>query len=1098
MRGKKKMGCKILAFVLSVCMLLTAQPNLWSGVAARAAEVVQSGTLDNLTWSLDADGVMTISGNGAMTDFTTGNYKNSPFYQYRSSMKKVVIEDGVTSIGSRAFAECESLTDVTVADSVENIGTMAFNQCTALVNVKLPRKMTSIGKQAFNLCENLKSFAIPEGVTSIENFTFSSCYSLMSVNIPKGVTSIGWQAFCDCSSLVNVTIPDSVTSIKEQAFLGCAFEEVTIPGSVTSIGYNAFEDCSRLGTVTFQGTTTIPTLDEQYDGVFNGCQFVTRNEKGIHVPSCQYLSQEGWSDYKSYIADAPHIKFSYTADGAVITQSCANCGEELGTAMLSVDSGADLNYTGSEIKPVKVTYSAGWVEKDNNKPGNEAIAYTNNTNAGTATAKLTIGGVTAQENFTIKAVSYTVAYSTNGGTIADENNFKKYTYGTGLTLPTPAKTGYTFDGWYEQSDFSGSKVTSISTTDTGAKTYYAKWTPSSYTISYNLDGGNVSGNPTTYTVESSTITINNPTKEGYTFTGWSGTDLTGSNNMTVTIPKGSTGNREYTAHWTDADYTVILNGNGGKGGTSLTSYKHGTEIALPTNWTRAGYTFAGWYEKADCTGTAVTKIPDTATGDKEYWAGWTPVSYSISYNLDDGTATGNPTSYTVESNAITLVNPTKEGYTFTGWSGTGLTGEQNTAVTIPKGSIGDRTYTAHWELKGYTVTLHTNGGTGGTNLTAYTYGTVTTLPTNWTKKGYVFGGWYDNENLTGTAVTSISATATGDKEYWAKWTDNIAPVIGTLTYNYQPKNLWQWLIGKDSLVITVPVTEEGSGADNITYTETPDGGTAETKTANITDGRAEITVSADFKGTVSIACTDKAGNTSANVTVGAGIASNGIIIEDNAPQIAFQAGNAERLPSGEYKTVPDITVTVTDNKDNAVSAGIASVSYKIGNGSEKTVAHDYTTGMVVNDSFTIPAGEISAGETEITVTATDNAGNSNPQRYTVKVHTHSGTLVPEVKPTCTTAGNEAYYTCTCGKWFSDSGCTDEITDHTKVVKKALGHDFSGKYQFDTEEHWMKCSRCDATDSREAHSFGEGSNHCTKCEFEKAGEGHTHTGELHER
>jgi len=195
--------------------------------------------------------------------------------------------------------------------------------------------------------------------------------------------------------LAGVVIWISVTSIGNSVFSGCTgLTSVTIPGSVTSIGYNAFKDCSKLGTVTFQGTTTIPTLDEQYGGVLAGCQFVTESTKGIHVPSCQYLSQEGWSDYESYIADAPHIKFSYTVDGAVITQSCANCGEQLGTATISVDSGADLNYTGSEIKPAKVTYSDGWVE-DNNKPDNTAITYENNIDAGTATAKLTIGGATA-------------------------------------------------------------------------------------------------------------------------------------------------------------------------------------------------------------------------------------------------------------------------------------------------------------------------------------------------------------------------------------------------------------------------------------------------------------------------------------------------------------------------------------------------------------------------------------------------------------------------------------------------------------------------------------------------------------------------------
>ena len=683
------------------------------------------------------------------------------------------------------------------------------------------------------------------------------------------------------------------------------------------------------------------------------------------------------------------------------------------------------------------------------------------------------------------AKTYTVAYSSNGGTIANEDNFKKYTYGTGMTLPTPVKTGYTFDGWYEQSDFSGSKVTGISATDTGAKTYYAKWTLSSYTISYELDGGTVTGNPTTYTVESSTITLNNPTKEGYTFTGWSGTGLTGEQNTTVTIPKGSTENREYTAHWTAAGYKVTLEGKGGTGGTSLSTYTHGTKVELPTDWMKNGYTFAGWYEDESCEGTAVTEIPANATGDKKYWAGWTANSYTISYNLDGGTATGNPTTYTVENNAITLVNPTKEGYTFTGWGGTGLTGEQNTAVTIPKGSTGNRTYTAHWKLADYTVTLHPNGGTGGTDLTSYTFGMGAAFPTDWTKKGYIFGGWYANADCSGAEVKEISATATGDKEYWAKWTDSIAPVIGTLTYNYQPKNLWQWLIGKDSLVITVLVTEEGSGADKINYTLMPDGGTAEQKTAEINNGKAEITLSPDFKGTVSITCTDKANNTSASVTVGAGAAPNGIIIEDNAPQIAFQAKNAERLPSGEYKTAPDITVTVADNKDNAISGGIASVSYKIGNGSEKTVAHDYTTGIIVNDSFTIPASEIPAGETEITVTATDNAGNSNPQRYTVKVHSHSGTLVPAVEPTCTTAGNKAYYTCSCGKEFSNSGCTDEITDHAEVIKKALGHDFIGKYQSDENGHWKVCSRCNVAQTAENHVFDDDNDtDCNQCGYRR--------------
>ena len=140
-----------------------------------------------------------------------------------------------------------------------------------------------------------------------------------------------------------------------------------------------------------------------------------------------------------------------------------------------------------------------------------------------------------------------------------------------------------------------------------------------------VDGGTVSGNPDFYTVESAAITLNQPTRIGYTFTGWSGTNLTGEDNLTVTIPTGSIGNRSYTAHWS-------LN------------------------------------------------------------------TYSITYDLDGGTAFGNPDSYTVESAAITLNEPTKAGYVFTGWSGTDLIGEDNLSVTIPAGSTGDRSYTAHWDF----------------------------------------------------------------------------------------------------------------------------------------------------------------------------------------------------------------------------------------------------------------------------------------------------------------------------------------------------------------------------------------------------------------
>ena len=294
----------------------------------------------------------------------------------------------------------------------------------------------------------------------------------------------------------------------------------------------------------------------------------------------------------------------------------------------------------------------------------------------------------------------TVRFDLNGGEgyIPDQLFFNDITAMI-LSPANPTKVGYqSFDGWW-YNGYTGYTKYNFTQPVTGNITLTAKYSsPKNYNISYTLNGGTAT-NQASYTVESDTIKLNNPTKPGYTFTGWSGTDLNGADNMTVTIPKGSTGARSYTA-----------------------------------NWTR-----------------------DT---------------YGITYELNGGTAATpqNPTSYTAESETITLNNPEKPGYTFTGWSGTGLSGTNNMTVTIPKGSTGNREYTAHWTPEIYVVTLNTNGGKiNSGNVTDYTYGQGATLPTDVTKAGYTFKGWYDNETFTGNPVATISDTDTEKKEYWAKW-----------------------------------------------------------------------------------------------------------------------------------------------------------------------------------------------------------------------------------------------------------------------------------------------------------------------------------------
>ena len=216
---------------------------------------------DNLTWKLDADGTLTISGTGAMKDYNSDD-NPSPASQKKDSVKKVVIEDGVTSIGDSAFSYCSSLTNITIPDSVTSIGDSAFSGCWDLTSITIPDSITTIGESAFYGCSSLTSITIPNSVTSIGAYAFSSCRSLTSITIPDSVTSIGNSSFSYCISLTSITIPNSVTSIGAYAFSNCWYlTSITIPDSVTSIGKSAFYKCSSLKTISLSCKSSLKRSD---------------------------------------------------------------------------------------------------------------------------------------------------------------------------------------------------------------------------------------------------------------------------------------------------------------------------------------------------------------------------------------------------------------------------------------------------------------------------------------------------------------------------------------------------------------------------------------------------------------------------------------------------------------------------------------------------------------------------------------------------------------------------------------------------------------------------------------------------------------------
>ena len=168
----------------------------------------------NLTWKLDADGTLTISGTGAMKNY---DYNDNPSPVYNNSnVKKVVIEDGVTSIGNSAFNECISLTSITIPDSVTSIGTYAFSGCRSLTSITIPDSVTSIGASAFNSCSGLTSITIPDSVTSIGNFAFYNCKNLTTISL-SCKSSLKKSDFGDKADLVSYTNQHLLTKTAAKA-----------------------------------------------------------------------------------------------------------------------------------------------------------------------------------------------------------------------------------------------------------------------------------------------------------------------------------------------------------------------------------------------------------------------------------------------------------------------------------------------------------------------------------------------------------------------------------------------------------------------------------------------------------------------------------------------------------------------------------------------------------------------------------------------------------------------------------------------------------------------------------------------------------------
>ena len=223
------------------------------------------GADGNIRWELSA-GTLTLSGRGEMRDYTDAHM--APWLDSASAIKRIVVKEGITSIGDLSFYNCDKALFVALPESVTKIGNRAFKNCFSLVGIQLPKSLEAIGEASFEACAALKSLDMPQALRSIGNYAFINCTALSTVSIPQGVTELGRVAFAYCTGLTRAEILCPLTRVPDWTFYGCtALRAVALPQTVTEAGEYAFENCDNLSGIYYDGTAGLLPPEKTGDDV---------------------------------------------------------------------------------------------------------------------------------------------------------------------------------------------------------------------------------------------------------------------------------------------------------------------------------------------------------------------------------------------------------------------------------------------------------------------------------------------------------------------------------------------------------------------------------------------------------------------------------------------------------------------------------------------------------------------------------------------------------------------------------------------------------------------------------------------------------------
>jgi putative cell surface protein len=471
--------------------------------------------------------------------------------------------------------------------------------------------------------------------------------------------------------------------------------------------------------------------------------------RGIHVflsdPAVSLSISEG-NDAVSFLMPYAPLTLTLTADKLYTVTMDTAGGDPIRPIQYTVESEAFQLPT-----PIRTGYIfLGWTGEGITEPQKTIEIPQGSTGDRTYTANWQV-------------IEYTIITLLEGGN-AGSSEVYFYTVEQTVTLPTPTRTGYTFLGWTGEGITTPQPNVTIPKGSTGDKTYIENWKLTEYNITMDLNGGS-GQEKVVYTMTDEDFELPTPTRNGYEFVGWTGEDIT-TPQTSVIIPKGSTGNKAYTANWQVIEYTITLDTNGGP---VVSPIKYTVEDLFTLPYIlRPGYEFAGW--TLDGSGmlpfTPLIIYPGT-TGDLHYKAEWRLAEYTITMDLDGGSGQ-EKVVYTITDEDFELPTPTRNGYEFVGWTGERITTPQ-TSVKIPKGSTGNKAYTANWKVIRYTITLVTNGGAVIASI-RYTVEDSVTLPIPPDRPGYEFSGWtLDGSGQFPSTPMIIPKGSTGDRIYKAEW-----------------------------------------------------------------------------------------------------------------------------------------------------------------------------------------------------------------------------------------------------------------------------------------------------------------------------------------